>query len=313
MELANPAPGSPSAAPDDGADLALVPLRHPWRWLSAAVVLLLLVLVLSSLARNPNLDIGTVGEYLFSEPVLSGVRATIWLTVVAMILGVLGAVFVAVMRLSANPVLSTVAWGFTWFFRATPLLVQIIFWGFLGALYQRITISIPFTDWTLIDAPTSSVITPITASILALTFNEAAYAAEIVRAGIVSVDRGQQEAAAALGLTSSQTMRTVVLPQAMRVIIPPMGNETITMLKSTSLTAVVGGVELLSTVQSIYNQNFKVMPLLTVAALWYLALVSVLSLGQYFLERRYGRGDQPTAKTPGALQRWVVGVRGGKP
>lgn len=296
-----------SAAPAP-EDLELVPLRHPWRWASAAVLVGLLALLVRSLATNPNLDLPTIGEYLFNPLVLQGVLKTIYFTVIAMVLGTLLAIVVAVMRLSDNPVMSSTAWLYTWFFRATPLLVQIIFWGFLGFLYSDIRLDVPFTDITLISVDTNDLVTPFVAVVLALTINEGAYAAEIVRAGILSVDKGQEEAAAALGLTRATTMRTIVLPQAMRVIIPPMGNETITMLKSTSLAAVVGANELLSTVQNIYGQNFKTIPLLGVAVVWYLVLVSLLSVGQYFLERRFGRSDQ---RRPSVAARWL-GMRGAK-
>lgn len=300
----------PMMVPGTGAtsddDLTLVPLRHTGRWLAAVLVVLVAGGLLWSLVHNPNLDVGTIREYLFKPYVLRGVGVTLMLTAVSMVLGTLGAVVVAVMRLSANPVLVWVAWVFTWFFRGTPLLVQIIFWGFLGALYQKLTFGIPFTHIVFFEGQTSSVISGTTAAILALSLNEAAYAAEVVRAGIMAVDNGQTEAAHALGLTGGQTMRTVVLPQAMRVIVPPMGNETITMLKSTSLVAVVGGKELLTAVQTVYAQNFKTIPLLVVAALWYLALVSVFSVGQYFLERRYGRGTATTSG-PGMLTRWFAG------
>jgi polar amino acid transport system permease protein len=281
-----------------------VPVRHYGRWVTAAIIGLFTAEFLVALLTNPNLDLPTIGEYLFQDFVLRGVVVTIWLTVISMVIGTVLGVLVAVMRLSSNPVLSAVSWVFVWFFRGTPLLVQIIFWGFLGALFERIRIGIPFTDLHVIDAPTSELIGPMVAAILALSLNEAAYASGVVRAGILAVDHGQTEAAAALGFTPSQTLRRVVLPQAMRVIVPPMGNETITMLKSTALVAVIGGQDLLTVVQNAYNQNFKVIPLLVVAALWYLALVSVLSVGQYFLEQRFGRGCGPSSGSPGMLSRW---------
>ncbi|HXH80927.1 amino acid ABC transporter permease [Nocardioides sp.] len=289
--------------PDD--NISAVPLRHWGRWTGAAVVVLFSASFLWSLARNPNMEWGIVGEYLFADFVLQGVGVTLMLTAVAMVIGTVGGVGVAVMRLSHNPVLRIGSWLFVWFFRGTPLLVQIIFWGFLAALYQRIQLGVPFTDWYLVDVSTNDVVTPLVAAILALSLNEIAYAAEVVRSGIASVDEGQDDAAQALGLTGQQTMRTVTLPQAMRVIVPPMGNETITMLKSTALVSVIGGKDLLTSVQSVYAQNFQVIPLLLVAALWYLAMVSVLSLGQYFLERRFGRGHGP-ART-GLAERWLTG------
>jgi polar amino acid transport system permease protein len=194
-------------------------------------------------------------------------------------------------------VLRGVSWLFVWVFRGTPLLVQIIFFGFLGALFPTITLGIPFTDVVLFSQPTSAVISGTTAAVLALSLNEMAYAAEVVRGGILGVDPGQDEAARAIGMTPGMAMRRVVLPQAMRTIIPPMGNETITMLKSTALVSVIAGRDLMTAVQTVYQQNYKVIPLLVVAAIWYLALVSLLSVGQFFLERRFGRGHGNPAKS----------------
>lgn len=285
-----------TAAPDPtngreaAADLEAVPLRHWGRWVAAAVVLYVTAAFVWSLARNPNLEWDVVGDYLFEDFVIRGVGITLMLTVVAMVIGTVGGIVVAVMRLSSNPVLRGLSWFYTWFFRGTPLLVQIIFWGFLAALYQQIELGIPFTDVTFASFDTNAVVGPMTAAILALSLNEVAYAAEIVRGGIASVDDGQDDAASALGMTRSQAMRTITLPQAMRVIVPPMGNETVTMLKSTALVSVIGGKDLLTAVQSVYAQNYQVIPLLVVAVIWYLALTSVLSVGQYFVERRYGKG-----------------------
>jgi polar amino acid transport system permease protein len=269
-----------------------VPVRHYGRWIAALAVVAIGAAFLNALLRSPHLEPATIATYLFKPYVLDGVKVTLILTAVAMVIGTAGGVVLAVMRLSANPVLRSCAWLFIWFFRGTPLLVQIIFFGFLGALFPRITVGLPFVG-TLFDKPTSVVITGTTAAILALSLNEMAYAAEIVRGGILAVDRGQTEAAYALGMSPALTTRRIVLPQAMRVIVPPMGNETITMLKSTALVSVIAGRDLLTAVQNVYGQNYKVIPLLVVAALWYLALVSVLSAGQYFLERRFGRGFSP--------------------
>lgn len=265
--------------------------RPRWgRWLAAAAVLAVLGGVVALLLSSPNLEPATIGQYLFRDFVVRGVLVTLWLTAVAMVLGLAGGAVLAVMRLSPNPVLRGVSWLFVWVFRGTPLLVQIIFFGFLGALFPTITLGIPFTDVVLFSQPTSTVISGTTAAVLALSLNEMAYAAEVVRGGILGVDPGQDEAARAIGMTPGMAMRRVVLPQAMRTIIPPMGNETITMLKSTALVSVIAGRDLMTAVQTVYQQNYKVIPLLVVAAIWYLALVSLLSVGQFFLERRFGRG-----------------------
>lgn len=268
----------------------VIPQRHVGRWIAGVVVAFSGFLLIKSLLTNPSLEVGIIGEYLFQPYIIKGVGMTLVLTIVSWTLGTLLAIALAVMRLSKNPVLASISWAYTWFFRGTPTLVQIIFWGFLGSLYPKIVLKIPFVDWTLVDVPTASVLSATVAAIVALTLNEAAYNAEIVRGGILSVDRGQNEASTALGLTAWQSMKTIVLPQSMRAIIPPMGNQFIALLKMTSLVSVVGGKELLTAAQNVYSQTFKTIPLLAVAALWYLALVSVLSIGQYFLEKKFGKG-----------------------
>ncbi|NJP31830.1 amino acid ABC transporter permease [Micromonospora thermarum] len=274
----------------DTETVRVVPVRHYGRWLTAILVVGMAALFLRALLDSPNLEPGTIGAYLFKDYILDGVVTTLWLTLLAMVLGTVGGVLLAVMRLSANPVLRGVSWAFIWVFRGTPLLVQIIFFGFLGALFPRLTLAVPFTDTVLFDQPTSVVVTGTVAAVLALSLNEMAYAAEVVRGGILAVDAGQSEAAAALGMSPALTLRRVVLPQAMRVIIPPMGNETITMLKSTALVSIIAGRDLMTAVQTVYQGNYKVIPLLVVAAIWYLALVSLLSAGQWLIERRFGRG-----------------------
>ena len=266
-----------------------VPVRHPGRWVGVAVIAVLVAMLVHSFLTNPNFQWDVVGEYLFSDPVLRGLRNTLILTVLAMAIGVVGGVLLAVMRLSPNPVLAGAAAVYIWLFRGTPVITQLIFWNFLAALYPRLGLGIPFGP-TFVSVDTNTVISVFAASLLGLGLNEAAYMAEIVRGGIQSVDHGQSEAAGALGLSRTQTLRRVVLPQAMRVIVPPTGNETISMLKTTSLVVVIAYFELTVAVQTIYSRTFQTIPLLIVAALWYLALTSVLSVGQMFIERRFGRG-----------------------
>ncbi|MEV4412792.1 amino acid ABC transporter permease [Catellatospora sp. NPDC049609] len=280
---------------DTPSPIKAVPVRHHGRWIAAVLVLLLAYQIGSALLSSPNLEPHTIGEYLFKDFVLEGVRTTLLLTAIAMLLGTAGGVLLAVMRLSANPVLRVSAAVFVWFFRGTPLLVQIVFFGFLGALLPRLTVTVPFTDIAIFDQPTNAVMVGIVPAVLALSLNEMAYAAEIVRGGILAVDKGQTEAAHALGMKPGLTMRRIILPQAMRVIAPPMGNEVITMLKSTALVSVIAGRDLMTAVQTVYAQNYKVIPLLAVAAIWYLALVSVLSVVQWFVERRFGRGHRATS------------------
>jgi polar amino acid transport system permease protein len=221
---------------------------------------------------------------------MRGLSVTIYMTVAAMAIGIVGGTLLAVMRLSKNAVLSTISWVYIWFFRGTPVLVQILIWGNFAILFKRLYLGIPFAHIVFGSANTNNLVTPIVAGILGLGLNEAAYAAEIVRAGIISVDKGQTEASESLGMPSGLTMRRVVLPQAMRVIIPPMGNETISMLKTTSLVVVIAGAELLTAVQLIYSQTFEVMPLLLVASFWYIVVTTLLTIGQHYVEAHYGRG-----------------------
>ena len=223
-----------------------------------------------------------------------------------MVIGIVLGVILALMRLSRNPVLSTVSWVYIWFFRGTPLLVQILIFFNIAALYPTIGLGIPLGP-SFIHLNGTNLVTPFFAGMLALGLNEGAYMSEIVRAGIISVDEGQFDAAKAVGMTQGQTMRRVVLPQAMRVIIPPTGNETISMLKNSSLVYVIAVKELLYTVTLIYSVNYKVIPLLIVASIWYLAATTVMSIGQYYLERHYGRGG-PGAQSATLIERVFRGI-----
>jgi polar amino acid transport system permease protein len=254
-----------------------------------------------SVATNHRFYWSVVGDWFFSSRVLHGLLVTLELTVIAMAIGIVLGTVLAVMRLSPNPLVSAASWVYIWFFRGTPVLVQLLFWFFIAALYPTIALGIPFgPQFVHIDA--NSAITAFTAAILGLGLNEAAYMSEIVRAGILSVDEGQTQAAQSLGMTRMQTMRRIVLPQAMRVIIPPTGNETISMLKTSSLASVITVSELLFAVQQIYDVNYRTIPLLLVASIWYLIVTTVLSIGQYYIERYYGRGAaRAQAATP--LQR----------
>ena len=274
-----------------------VPVRHPGRWVGAAVVALIAASLIRSAIENPNFHWDVVGDYLFDHRILDGVVKTIELTILGMVIGIVLGVLLAVMRLSPNFLIRGASWFYIWVFRGTPLIVQILFWNFIAALYPSIDLGIPFGP-SFIHLNANDFITLFLAGTLALGLNEGAYMAEIVRAGIISVEEGQTEASKALGMTRSQTLRYIVLPQAMRVIIPPTGNETISMLKNSSLVSVIALAELLYSAQLIYSQNFQQIPLLIVASIWYLAMTSVLSVGQFFLERHYGRGrsrDEPTS------------------
>ena len=299
---AAPASAPPPALDATDDDIVAIPLRRPWRWIGGAAVLVLAASFAASVLTNPNIDFEAIGSFLFDPRIIDGVGLTLLITLIAMVVSTLLAIVVAGMRLSSNPVLVAVAWFYVWVFRGTPLLVQIVLWGYLGLLYESITVGIPFTDIAFWQADTNVLISAFTAGLLALTLNQAAYSSEIVRAGMLSVDEGQREAAASLGMSPLYTFRRVLLPQAMRVIIPPMGNETISMLKNTSLLSVIAVLELYTQASMISSQNLKQVELLIVASLWYLILTSILSIPQYYLERRFGRGSSRSLP-PTPLQR----------
>ena len=283
---------APVARPED---IKAVPVRHPGRWVAAAIDPRLRRS--RSGARSPPTRASSGGSSATTcspHEVIHGLLVTLELTVIAMAIGIVLGVVLAVMRLSPNPLVSGGGWTYIWFFRGTPVLVQLLFWNFISALYPTIDLGIPFGP-AFIHADANKLITPFVAAILGLGLNEGAYMSEIVRAGIISVDEGQTEAASALGMTRLQTMRRIVLPQAMRVIIPPTGNETISMLKTSSLVSVIAYSELLYSVQLIYAVNYKQIPLLIVASIWYLIVTTVLSIGQYYIERRFGRGTTQRA------------------
>ncbi|MFE6864254.1 amino acid ABC transporter permease [Nocardia sp. NPDC057668] len=280
-----------------------IPLRRPGRWLAAAIILILLGLFLYGAATNPAYHWDTYRLYLRDSKIASGALVTLELTVLAMAIGVVLGVLLAVMRLSPNPVLRSVAWVYLWIFRGTPVYVQLVFWGLFPSLYKTITLGVPFGP-TLANWNVQDFSAPFVFAVIGLGLNEAAYMAEIVRAGIGSVGDGQREASTALGMSWSQTMTRTVLPQAMRVIIPPTGNELISMLKTTSLvTAIPLTTDLYGRARDIYGINFQPIPLLLVAATWYLAITSVLMVGQFYLERYYSRGSsrKMTAKQLRAL------------
>jgi polar amino acid transport system permease protein len=273
------------------------PHRNPLRLLGIAVVLLLASMVAHFLVTQKNFRWDIVGHYLFNPQILSGVVVTIYLTAASMAIGVIIGVVVAVMRLSRSPILSRGAQLFTWVFRGIPTLVQLLFWYNIASLLPSIGLGIPYGPEFISTSP-NQIMTPLIAALLGLGVCEGAYMSEIIRAGLQSVDHGQREAASALGLTARQQFRKIILPQAMRTIIPPTGNEVIGMLKYTSLASVISTVELLEASQQIYQLNFLVMPLLTVASLWYLAMTTLLSVGQFYLERYFGRGVAgPSSRT----------------
>ncbi len=267
---------SPTGAPQPSQ--GIVPLRRPGRWLVSGLVLGLAAWLAASVWRNPNIEHAVVRQYQFAPAILEGLRMTVTLALLAALIGGVLGLALGVMRLSSSPVLRLGSGFYTWLLRGTPLLVQILVWGNLALLFDHIG---PF--------PTNAVLTPFVASVVALGLNEGAYLAEIVRAGILSVDRGQVEAACALGMSRALALRRTVLPQALRVVLPPAGNQFISLLKATSLVSVIAGGDLLTASQNIASANLHTLELMLVATFWYLALTSLTSLGQHLIERRVGR------------------------
>ncbi|MGE2737981.1 amino acid ABC transporter permease [Mycolicibacterium vaccae] len=267
-----------------------MPLRHPGRWVAAGVLIVLMGLFLYGAATNDAYRWSTFWRYLFDDRIPGAIWYTLQLTVFSMVLAVVLGVTLAVMRLSPNPVFRSVAWVYLWIFRGTPVYVQLVFWGLFPTIYQNIQLGVPFGP-TFFHLDLQSLSIPFLLAIIGLGLNEAAYMAEIIRAGISSVPEGQLEASTALGMSWGMAMRRTVLPQAMRVIIPPTGNEVISMLKTTSLvTAVPFTLELYMVTRNIGSVLFEPVPLLMVAAVWYLVITSVLMVGQYYLEKYFSRG-----------------------
>ena len=300
-------PETSSGAADRPGAIHARPVPHPWRWVALAVIAVVVAMVISSFVTNERWNFPQALRVMNFNPVLEGlVKGTILGTVGAMILGVVLGVVIAIMRLSTNPVLRGVSFVFTWFFRAIPRYVLLVMMGSIGYLYPELTLGLPFgqqlAEWlglggnltfATIDVNrfSTGVSTGIFLGIIGLGLSEAAYMAEIARAGILSVDKGQMEAAQALGMSSGRTMRRIVLPQAMRVIVPPTGNETIAMVKDTSLlTAIPVQMELFNQTRIIGTRTLQIMPSLVAAVGWYLIVCSVLMVGQFYLERYFGRG-----------------------
>jgi polar amino acid transport system permease protein len=298
-----------------------IPVRHPGRWIASAVIAVLAAMFIHMLVTNPVFQWGFMFDNMFTPAVLRGARTTLIMTVLAMVLGVLLGIVLAVMRLSPNPVVSGAAWGYVWFFRAIPRIVLLFFIANLGALYATYDLGFPFDqqlmslfgfegDWRFLGLNGNQIFAGFTAGLLGLALSEGAYMAEIVRAGIQSVEPGQAEAASALGMSRGKTTRRIVLPQAMRVIIPPTGNETIAMLKDTSLLiAVPVTAELSFQLRAVGSRTFQIIPMAVAAILWYLALTSLLMVGQYFLEKRFSRGvgSRETRAQRGAREAQEVG------
>ena len=274
----------------DGRAIKAVRLRHPIRNIFAAIIVIFVAAFVYDAALRPAFNWPAVGKYIFDRRISEAAVNTLQLTVYSMVIAIVLGVVLAVMRLSPNPVFKSISWFYLWVFRGTPVYVQLTFWGLLSVIYPVINLGLPFLN-PFITLPTGDALNVFQLAIIGLALNEAAYLAEIVRAGILSVDRGQEEASTALGMTWVQTMWRIIIPQSMRVIIPPIGNEVISMLKTTSLvTAVPYSFDLFTRSRDISAETFNTIPLFLVASLWYLAFTSILMVGQYFLEKRFARG-----------------------
>ena len=309
----------------------VVPVRHYGRWMGGVVALVFIAMLVHTLfskvptgqtsCRTTNgvrtchptinwrFSWNVVWHYFTSYQVLHGLVITLEITVLAMVIGIVLGVFLAVMRLSHSRLLSATAWSYTWFFRGTPVLVQLVFWFNIAALFPSLTLGVPFFHVTFLHLNDNAIFTPLFSGVVALGLNEAAYFSEITRSGLIAVDEGQTEAATSLGMSRGQTLRFVVLPQAMRVILPTTGNEVISMLKTSSLVSTAGVVELLGAVTNIYSVTYQVIPLLIVASIWYLIVTTVMSIGQFYLERHYAKGAL-RVPPPTPLQRIRRDVQG---
>jgi len=275
----------------DPEDLTVVKSRHPWRWVAAATMLVLVAMFVNGLVTNPGWDWPTFAQYFTAPAVLKALLLTIQLTVYGSVLGFALGIVLAVCRLSKNPVLQTVSWTYIWAFRSIPLIVQLLFWFNIAYLYQTLSLGIPFGP-SFFEFNVNGVISGMTAAVLGLALHQAAYSAEIIRAGIISVDSGQLEAAAALGIPRRRQFFRIILPQAMRAILPNAANEVISLFKGTSIVSTMAIAELFYQVQVVYGRNGRVVPLLMVATVWYILLTTVLTIGQYYVERHYAKGAQ---------------------
>jgi polar amino acid transport system permease protein len=313
------------------AAVEVVPVRHVGTWIGTGFLILFIAMLVHTIfskiptgatacnsvagVRHCHAEVSwrfgwnVIFHYFTTSEIFRGLLVTLELTALAMIVGILLGVLAAVMRLSRSRLLSGAAWTYTWLFRGTPVYVQLLIWGYIAVLYPKFAIGIPFTHVYLVQFSATRVFIPFNAAVTALGLNEGAYFSEIVRSGLIAVDEGQTEAAMSLGMTRGQTLRLIVLPQAMRVIIPPTGNEVISMLKTTSLVVVVAVVDLVGAVTNIYTQTYQIMPMLILASMWYLIVSTILSIGQFYLERHYAKGALRTPP-PTPIQRLRGDLRG---
>jgi polar amino acid transport system permease protein len=269
----------------------LVKTRRPGQWVGALVLLVLLAMLVHTVVTNPRFQWNVVADYFVNRSIMDGLVLTLWMTAAVMSCGFVLGIGLAAMRLSTNPILRSLSFGYVWLVRSVPPLVQLLFWYEIASLYPQLSLGIPFGH-EFVTVKTAHLFTGILAAFVGLTVDTAAFSAEIVRGGIISVERGQSEAAEALGLSRGRIFRRIVLPQAMPAIVPSTGNLLIGLLKATSIVSVIAVQDLLYSVQLIYQENFLIMPLLMVATLWYIILTTLLSIGQYFIERYYARGKR---------------------
>lgn len=282
-------------------EFEIISRRYPGRWVFSLLGMAAAALLVWQVARNEIFHFATVPAYLFDPRILEGLATTLYITCGSMLIGLVLGIVLAIMRVSDNPVMQIAAGSFIWFFRGTPVLVQLIFWFNIGIIFPSISLSIPGGP-VLFDLSTNVLMTATVTALLGLGLNEGAYMSEIVRAGILSVDRGQSEAAKALGMPPGKVLSRVILPQALRVIIPPTSNQFISLLKTSSLISVIAAGDLLTQATRIYNENFRILELLVVASIWYLLLTTIFSVIQYYIERRYSRGFAE-ASTPSFRQK----------
>jgi polar amino acid transport system permease protein len=290
------------------ADLPLAPRRHPWRTLAVVVLVVVVASLVYSAAVNDNFQWRVIFRYVFDGEILAGLRTTLIITAVSMVVAVVIGLALAVMRLTDNRTLRWIAGVYIWGFRGTPILVQLLIWYNLAALYPKLTFGVPFGGPALLEGDANKLITPWVAALLGLALNEAAYLAEIIRSGIISVSEGQVEAARALGMSRRLTLRRIVLPQALRVIVPPMSNEAIGLLKYSSIVSVITLPELLYSGQLIYARTYETIPVLLAVSIWYLVVTSVLTVATHLVERRLGAGwarTVPALATPARRWRWL--------
>ncbi|MFT4213774.1 MAG: amino acid ABC transporter permease [Microbacterium sp.] len=298
--------------PDRRIDLGtvkVVPTRHWFRWTLSAIIAFALAQFVWSLVTNENYEWDVFGHYFLSGPVLQGVGITLFLTAVTATIGFLLGTGLALARLTRSPLLNSAAWLYIWFFRSVPLVVQLVVWYNLGYLYPTLGLGTPFTtDFWIVEFPTVQLISAFAAAILGLSLHQAAYSAEIIRGGLLSVDQGQLEAASALGIPPARRLTRIILPQAMRTIVPNATNEVIGLVKGASVVFVIAIPELFYAVQVIYNRNSRVIPLLLVAVVWYTIITTILSIAQYYIERYYARGSvRVLPPTPlQRFRRWVA-------